>query len=67
MSWHAHKPKSTRKLITLREWANRLKVKPSTISWHLERYKRVGNTYDPYDIYSVLDFYDYVKNPSGEN
>jgi hypothetical protein len=64
MTQYAYKTRSKTKHIVIRQWANRLKVKPSSISWHLERYQREGNKYDPYDIDSVLNFYDYVKNPS---
>jgi DNA-binding MarR family transcriptional regulator len=60
MSWHAHKTKSTRKIITLQEWANRLNIKPSSVSHHIKQFEKMGNKYDPKDIDSILDFHRYM-------
>jgi hypothetical protein len=55
MSWNAHKTKSTRKLITLQEWADYFGLHRYTIAKWLKDYQFLYK-YDPKDIYSVLDF-----------
>jgi hypothetical protein len=61
MTQYTHSTTSKTKLITLREWGNRFVVKPASISWHLEQYRmKAAGNYNPYDIYSVLDFHSYL-------
>ena len=60
MSWHAHKTRSTRKMISLREWAELFGVKQASISWHIKKYEEKVGRYDPYDIYKILEFHRYL-------
>jgi Fic family protein len=59
MSWHAHKIKSQRKIITVQEWADYIGVSKNTILARLKKY-RLLYEYDPHDIYSVLDFFKFL-------
>ena len=59
MSWHAHKIKSQRKIITVQEWADYIGVSKNTILARLKKY-RLLYEYDPRDIYSVLDFFKFL-------
>ena len=42
MSWHAHKTKSQRKIITLQEWADYIGVSRNTIHTRLTKYRLLG-------------------------
>jgi HTH domain len=50
-----HKTRSHRKVITIQEWADYLGVSRQTVTAYLKAYQKL-NTYDPHDIYSVLNF-----------
>ena len=47
-------------MIAIREWAERLGVKPPSISWHIKQYEKKGGEYNPYDINAILDFHLYL-------
>ena len=55
-----HKTRSKRKIIIYQEWADRFNVSIITMRAYIAKYIALGNTYDPYDILSVLDFNDYL-------
>ena len=55
-----HKTKSQRKIIVYREWADRFHLTTQTIIETVQKYSKEGHTYDPRDINSVFDFYDYL-------
>ena len=62
MGAFAHKIKSSRKILTLREWAYLYKVKPASISHHIKQYeKEKGIIYDSHDAYSVIFFDRYMQ------
>jgi hypothetical protein len=52
---YPHKIKSSRKIITVQEWADYVGVSKNTMLARLKKYQ-VLFKYDPRDIYSVLDF-----------
>jgi hypothetical protein len=60
MSWHAHKTTSQRKIITVKEWADFIGVSKNTILARLKKYQLLY-TYDPHDIYSVLNFFKFLQ------
>jgi hypothetical protein len=60
MSWYAHKTTSRRKIITLQEWASYIGVSKNTIIARLKKY-RLLYKYNPRDIYSVLDFFKFLR------
>jgi hypothetical protein len=55
-----HKTRSKRKIIIYQEWADRFNLSILTIRAYIAKYIAEGKVYDPYDIYSVLDFNDYL-------
>jgi hypothetical protein len=55
-----HKTRSKRKIIIYQEWADRFNVNILTIRSYVAKYIAGGKVYDPYDIFSVLDFNDYL-------
>jgi predicted transcriptional regulator of viral defense system len=59
MSWRAHKTTSQRKIITIQEWADFIGVSKNTILARLKKYQLL--TYDPHDIYSVLNFFKFLQ------
>ena len=59
MSWRPHKITSQRKIITVQEWADFIGVSKNTILARLKKYQLLY-TYDPHDIYSVLNFFKFL-------
>jgi hypothetical protein len=60
MSWKAHNIISSRKMITLAEWAAYIGVSKNTIIAWMRRYVREGYAYDPRNIYSIFNFLIYA-------
>ena len=60
MGQFAHKTKSSRKLITIQEWARFIGVGRPKVYELFQQYRDTGREYDPRDIYSVLDFHGFV-------
>ena len=60
MGQFSHKTKSTRKIITIQEWARFLGVTRPKVYELLVQYQSDGREYDPRDVYSVLDFHGFV-------
>jgi Fic family protein len=54
-----HKTRSQRKIITLQEWANYVGLSRQTVDAYLKAYQKIHD-YDPRDIYSVLDFFQFL-------
>jgi hypothetical protein len=59
MSWKAHNIISSRKMITLAEWAAYIGVSKNTIIAWMRKYVREGYAYDPRNIYSIFNFLIY--------
>ena len=56
-----HKTRSKRKIIIYQEWADRFHLSLQTIVAYVKKYENEREKpYDPYDIFSVLDFNDYL-------
>ena len=60
MGQFAHKTKSSRRLITIQEWAHFIGVARPKVYELLVQYQSDGREYDPRDVYSVLDFHGFV-------
>jgi hypothetical protein len=61
MSRYAYKTKSQRKIITVQEWANFTGVSKNIMLSYIQKYKLLFE-YDPFDIYSILKFHEYLKD-----
>jgi hypothetical protein len=59
MSWHAHKTKTDRKIITIQEWADYIGVSRQTLTSYLDAYQK-AHVYDSHDIISILNFLKYL-------
>jgi Winged helix-turn-helix DNA-binding len=53
---------SKRKRIHNQELASRFHLSRPTINAYIEAFNKRGKPYDPRDINSVFDFYDYLTN-----